>query len=363
MLEINPARIEVGVFDHLDDSGWELSRQYNDRLEIAAACDQSGFRGYHVAEHHGTPHGLAPAPNLLLSAIAQRTSTLRLGPMVMLLNLYHPLRAFEEICMLDQLSGGRLDLGIGRGATTFELGFFGVDPAVARERYQEAADIVLQAMTARRLDFHGRHFELDNIPITLSPVQRPHPPLWLGTTNPRTAAWAAEHGVNIVAIGPASKIRAITDIYRSRRPVVAPPGEAKPMLGMVRHVVVAESDREAIELARPAYTRWSSALTYLYRDRGAPVPPMLEVPFGDALDSGVCIAGSASTVRDSLLRQIDEAGVNYVMFLLAFGDLSLSASLRTIAGISAEIVPAIREMEVQWAPRVRDAERWRVTSA
>src|SRR5207253_401607 len=113
---------------------------------------------YHVAEHHGTPHGLAPAPNLLLSTIAQRTSTLRLDPLVMLLNLYDPLRAFEEICMLDQLSGGRLDLGIGRGATTIELGFFGLDPAVAQERYQEAADIVLQAMTARRLDFHGRHF-------------------------------------------------------------------------------------------------------------------------------------------------------------------------------------------------------------
>jgi alkanesulfonate monooxygenase SsuD/methylene tetrahydromethanopterin reductase-like flavin-dependent oxidoreductase (luciferase family) len=151
-LETNPARIEIGVFDHLDDSGQALGRQYNDRLEIAAACDRSGFRGYHVAEHHGTPHGLAPAPNLLLSAIAQRTSTLRLGPMVMLLNLYHPLRAFEEICMLDQLSGGRLDLGIGRGATAFELGFFGVDAAVVQERYQEAADIVLKAMTVRRLD-------------------------------------------------------------------------------------------------------------------------------------------------------------------------------------------------------------------
>jgi alkanesulfonate monooxygenase SsuD/methylene tetrahydromethanopterin reductase-like flavin-dependent oxidoreductase (luciferase family) len=130
---------------------------------------------------------------------------------------------------------------------------------------------------------------------------------------------------------------------------MAPSGEAKPMLGMVRHVVVAESDREALELAGPAYNRWSGALTYLHRDRGAPVPPMLEVPFLDALDSGVCIAGSASTVRDSVLRQIDVAGANYMMFLLAFGDLSLSASLRTIAGIAAEIVPAIREMKAQYA--------------
>lgn len=252
--------------------------------------------------------------------------------------------------MLDHLSRGRLDLGIGRGATPFELGFFGVDAAVAQERYQEAADIVLQAMTVSRLDFHGRHFALEDIPITLSPVQRPCPPLWLGTTNPQTAAWAAEQGVNIVSIGPASRIRAITDVYRTRRAVVATPGAPKPMLGMVRHVVVADTDREALELARPAYARWADALTYLHRDRGAPIPPMLQVPFREALDTGTCFAGSASTVRDVLLQQVRTAGVNYVMFLLAFGDLPLTASFGTIAGIAMEILPALHEIEAQPAP-------------
>jgi alkanesulfonate monooxygenase SsuD/methylene tetrahydromethanopterin reductase-like flavin-dependent oxidoreductase (luciferase family) len=112
------------VFDHLDDAGSSLRQQYTERLQIAVACDRAGFRAYHVAEHHGTPHGRAGSPNLFLSAVAQRTKRLRLGPLVMLLNLYHPLRAFEEICMLDQLSGGRLDLGIGRGAVSLELSFF-----------------------------------------------------------------------------------------------------------------------------------------------------------------------------------------------------------------------------------------------
>jgi alkanesulfonate monooxygenase SsuD/methylene tetrahydromethanopterin reductase-like flavin-dependent oxidoreductase (luciferase family) len=98
-----------GIFDHLDHAGGSLRQQYSDRLKIAAACDEAGFLTYHVAEHHGTPHGMAASPNLFLSAVAQRTKRLRLGPLVMLLNLYHPLRAFEEVCMLDQLSGGRLD--------------------------------------------------------------------------------------------------------------------------------------------------------------------------------------------------------------------------------------------------------------
>src|ERR1700732_5248043 len=135
-----------GIFDHLDHAGGSLRQQYSDRLKIAAAADEAGFLTYHVAEHHGTPHGMAASPNLFLSAAGQRTQKLGLGPLVMLLNLYHPLRAFEEICMLDQLSGGRLDLGIGRGAVPLELSFFGVPAAEAEGRYREAAEIVLKAM-------------------------------------------------------------------------------------------------------------------------------------------------------------------------------------------------------------------------
>src|ERR1700738_3723719 len=115
-----------GIFDHLDHAGGSLRQQYSDRLKIAAAADEGGFLTYHVAEHHGTPHGMAASPNLFLSAMAQRTNRLRLGPLVMLLNLYHPLRAFEEICMLDQLSGGRLALCIWRGAVPLELSFLRV---------------------------------------------------------------------------------------------------------------------------------------------------------------------------------------------------------------------------------------------
>ena len=197
MNRVGVPAISFGIFDHLDHAGGNLGQQYADRLEIAAACDAAGFRAYHVAEHHGTPHGLAAAPNLFLSAVAQRTKKLRLGPLVMLLNLYHPLRAFEEICMLDQMSGGRLDLGIGRGAVPLELSFFGVSAAEAQDRYREAAEIVLKAMGTNALTYRGRYFRISDVPITLAPVQKPHPPLWYGTTNPKTARWAAENSINI----------------------------------------------------------------------------------------------------------------------------------------------------------------------
>jgi alkanesulfonate monooxygenase SsuD/methylene tetrahydromethanopterin reductase-like flavin-dependent oxidoreductase (luciferase family) len=162
--------------------------------------------------------------------------------------------------------------------------------------------------------------------------------------NAQTAVWAAEHGINIVGNGPAPDIRRITDVYRSRWAVTAAPGAARPMLGVVRRIVIAESDRGTLELAAPAYARWFDTLTYLYRDRRIAVPPNLKLPYPEAVAAGLCMAGSPSTVRDRLLAQIRTAGVNYVMFLLAFGSLPLSVSLKTIAHTAAEIIPAFERI-------------------
>ena len=330
--------LSFGIFDHLDDSGLSLSQQYSDRLKIAEACDGASFRTYHVAEHHGTPHGLAASPNLFLSTVAQRTRRLRVGPLVMLLNLYHPLRAFEEICMLDQLSGGRLDLGIGPGASPLELSFFGVSTEDARERYGEAAEIVLEAMKADRLSHTGRHFTFRGVPITLSPIQKPHPPLWYGVMRPETARWAAENSINIACVGKTATIRAITDAYRAHWKIG--PTRVMPLLGMVRMVVIAATDAQASAVAAPAYARWFENFTFLSRNYNLPAPPSLPSSFEQALQEGFCVAGSSATVREELKKQVIEAGVTYVMCHIAFGDLALAASLQTISSMRGAIMPS-----------------------
>ena len=103
--------MDFGVFEHLDRGNVPLSLYYEARLQLVEMYDQAGFYGYHVAEHHGTPLGMAPSPSVFLAGVAQRTKRLRFGPMVYALPLYHPLRLAEEICMLDQLIDGRLELG------------------------------------------------------------------------------------------------------------------------------------------------------------------------------------------------------------------------------------------------------------
>src|ERR1700746_1871867 len=147
--------MEFGVFDHLDRYGGALADYYEDRLKIAEAYERAGFYAYHLAEHHATPLGMAPAPSVFLAAIAQRTRRPRFGPLFYPLPLHHPIRLIEEICMLDQLSGGRLDIGFGRGASPMEITLYGQDPAKAERIYGESLEIILAGLTTGRVNFQG----------------------------------------------------------------------------------------------------------------------------------------------------------------------------------------------------------------
>ena len=161
--------MEFGIFDHLDRSPSSLADYYEERLAIVELFDRAGFHAYHLAEHHATPLGMAPSPSVFLAAVAQRTKRLRFGPMIFALPLYHPLRMIEEICMLDQMSGGRLDVGFGRGASPIELELFGANPAEARDIYDEALAIIMQGLRERAVSFKGRHFNFDNVPMGMTP--------------------------------------------------------------------------------------------------------------------------------------------------------------------------------------------------
>jgi len=331
--------ITVGVFDHLDDSGAPLASQYADRLRLVEACDRAGLHAYHVAEHHGTPHGFASSPNVFLAAASQRTGRLRLGPMVMQLPLYHPLRAFEEICMLDQISGGRLDLGIGRGGVPMEHAYFGVAADEADEQYREISEIILQAMGSRELNYEGKYFRFRDVPLVLSPFQKPRPALWCGTANPMTGLWAARSSVNVISIGAPGAIRQLTDGYRQEWDASAKPADAIPFLGMIRMIVIAETEERAYTLAAPAYARWFDTLTALWRRHDTPAPYKLPSDIIGASDAGICLIGTSKNVTERLLIQAAETRVNYLSAHVAFGDLPVQAAISTVESLAADVIP------------------------
>jgi alkanesulfonate monooxygenase SsuD/methylene tetrahydromethanopterin reductase-like flavin-dependent oxidoreductase (luciferase family) len=164
-------QVSFGVFDWIDRGTSPVNRLYEERLKLLEAADNAGFFCYHLAEHHATPLGMAPSPALFLAAAAQHTSKIRLGPLVYLLPLYDPLRLIEEVAMLDHLSGGRLELGIGRGVSPYELRNFGVNPENSRAMFDEALAILLKGLSGERLDFSGAYYHYADVPMELHSLQ------------------------------------------------------------------------------------------------------------------------------------------------------------------------------------------------
>jgi len=337
--------MKFGVFDHLDASGAPLADFYESRLRLAEAYDRIGIHALHVAEHHATPLGMAPSPSVFLSAVAQRTKRLRFGPLVYTLALYHPLRLADEICMLDHLSGGRLELGVGRGVSPIEIEHFGFEPAKSQAMYLEAYQVILKAMRERVLNFEGDYYRFKDVPIQLAPLQRPHPPIWYGIANPESAEFAADNRFNIVGTAAPRALRVITDRFRAQWSKKGNDPAQLPFMGISRHVVIADTDAEAMKLARRAYARWWEGFIYLWRLRGLKPPFTTFVEdFDTVLKNGQAIVGSPATVRETIAAQAREAGLNYFLLRFAFGDMTLPESMRSVDLFASLVQPALEEI-------------------
>jgi alkanesulfonate monooxygenase SsuD/methylene tetrahydromethanopterin reductase-like flavin-dependent oxidoreductase (luciferase family) len=335
--------MEFGIFDHLDRNDLPLKEFYEARLKLIEAYEQAGFYAYHVAEHHSTPIGMAPSPSVFLSAIAQRTKTIRFGPLVYALPLHHPLRLIEEICMLDQLSAGRLEIGFGRGSSPTEVSFYGQDPAKAQDIYTESRALIVQGLTQKLLNFDGKFFSFKDIPMELEPLQKPHPPMWYGVHSVEAAERAAHQGLHMVSLDSAKDTRAYNDRYRQVWYQLHGDRAPTAKLGLSRFIVIAENEQEALTAARRAYPVWHKHFYYLYYLRGGKPAHPRPAEFDKMMERGQAVAGSPDTVTKFLRAELDESATNYLVGQFAFGDLSLAESLRSVELFSEHVMPALTQ--------------------
>jgi len=339
--------MEFGVFDHVERSGPDLAKIYADRLAVARAAEDAGFYCFHVAEHQGTPLSLAPSPNVLLSAIAQCTKRIRFGALCYILPLYDPLRLINEICMLDQMSGGRLQIGIGRGVSPIEMGFFGIDPASSREIFQEDLEIILQGLTSSSLTYAGEHHRYAEVPIELSPVQLPTPPIWYPTSSVASVPWVAEQRFNTVFLGAPAHV---TEQVKAYQDSLADPDDfGRLKAGILRYVFVAETDAEAMKHAAPTYHAHLENLHHLGKVRGirarAAVPDTAGAREGnpeniaDAVNRGWAAVGSPETVTEQLQAMIADTGCNYLIFNPLLADTGGERAVAAVELFGEAVLP------------------------
>ena len=363
--------VRFGVFDSLDlgdrvDPGQVLA----ERLDFAVAAEAGGIDHYHVAEHHGTPLSVCPSPNLFLAALSQRTSRMRVGALVNVLPAHDPFRLAEEIAVLDQLSGGRLDVGVGSGVSPYELGYFGVAAGDAKAVYAETLAALTGAWRSGRMSHQGELLRSYGATLSVLPVQRPYPPLWYASSNTATAGWAGRHGVNFVGRWNGGALRAAVREYWSAwrsdaagsdgsarsdaagsdgsAPTAALDGSARlnghvadPRVGMAATVVLAPTDAEAEEIYLSAQAVFGRQLTQLWHEHDDHrVDRMADG--AAALRAGAVCVGAPATVRAQLMEQLRATGVNFFQMQIFFGDMTVAHAHRTLRTFLTEVAPGLR---------------------
>lgn len=155
---------------------------YGDLFAHMQEMERLGYDTVSLAEHHGDPEGYNPGIAVTLTAAAMRTRRIRISSNIIQLPLYHPVLLAEQLAVLDILSNGRVDVGIGQGAPPFAMEFrmLGVNPKERSSRLEEGVEILLRCWTEERpFDFHGKHWDLSGVWINPKPLQKPHPPTFV----------------------------------------------------------------------------------------------------------------------------------------------------------------------------------------
>lgn len=337
--------MDFGIFDWIDRSPSAVGGLYEQRLKLAELADEAGFYGYHLAEHHGTALGMAPSPSVFFSALAQRTQQIRFSAMAFLLPMYHPIRLIEEICMLDHFSEGRVEVGVSRGVSPYEIKCFGIEPSTAQGIFDEALEVFQGGMTNSVVNYSGEHFQFENVSIPIGPVQEPHPPIWYPTFSESGTTYAAKRGFNFLTLGPSSLASQLAVLYRQvwskhHEKVGVDENRNGPKVGAMRQIFIAETEQEALRIAEPAYQDWYNSITELWHKNG-------DSSFDDFFSWETCLAsetilvGSVKTVKDKIKQLAKQSGINYFVGSFAWGSLTFDQSSDSFKRFASEVAPDI----------------------
>lgn len=232
---------------------------YRQILEQVELAEELGWECFMFNEHHFLGYGgLVANPAVLLAAAAARTSRIRLGPCIAILPLRHPLHSAEDYAMVDAISGGRLEFGVGSGNTELDYRVFGVTRENDRLLLDEAMEIILKAWSHERVSHQGTYWQFENLTLYPRPVQQPHPPIWVAGTSEQTLGWAGRHGYHIMTVGhphPPEKVRPGVEAWKQGLIAAGiDPRERHCQLHVRTHVN--ESSEKAQNIAMPAITRY-----------------------------------------------------------------------------------------------------------
>jgi luciferase family oxidoreductase group 1 len=340
--------MDFGTFLLLQSPSARSSKEiYARGVELAQAAETLGFRSAWLAEHHFSTYGYLSRPVQLATYIAAKTTRLRVGTAVIVVPLHHPLVIAEEIATLDLLSGGRLDIGLGRGYQHYEFERFGLELDEGRKRWDESIDIIFKSFEGKPFTYNGKHFTIPETSIFPQPVQKPHPPVWIVAQSAYAVEAAVRRGFNVLTGGFGVPVSQLAEYGRLFGKVVADvKPKQTPRISVQRPVYVTDSAADARDAVEHA--RWNMRVTLSLRhhrervENGVAIAvPGQNEPGVDDLLEHMLIIGTPDTCIRQIKRLRVEVGITHFNCNFWFGDLEQARVLRSMERFSKEVMPAI----------------------
>ena len=350
--------MDFGLFFLMQrDEQWSEQAVYDSDVQQMLAAEALGYHSVWIAEHHFNDYGLCPAPPVLAGFLAARTTTLRVGMGVSLLPLHHPIDLAEQLAVLDVVSGGRLEVGIGRGGTLQDYQTFRSERADARLRVEEGVALMRQCWTGAPFDFTGQFHSAERVHVRPRPAQRPHPPLYVACNSEDSVLSAARLGLPTLSsfFVPLDELGRRRRLYRDTARAAGRSDteiDALERQGWGMRVVHVAPDRaEALRATEPPFMGYQQKMSRLRSDgTGGTVPNSFDRTllrlrsFQDYLADGWALFGSAADVREGLQQYLETTGYQRVLLLMALPGLPTALALRSMRLFTTEVAPALTQV-------------------
>jgi alkanesulfonate monooxygenase SsuD/methylene tetrahydromethanopterin reductase-like flavin-dependent oxidoreductase (luciferase family) len=326
-----------------DASHAETAETYRRHLDLWRRAEEFGFEGIFFSEHH-FGLGFGPSPNLLIAHVAAVTTRLRLGVMGIVLPYWQPWRVCEEIGMLDQLSGGRLEIGTASGIPQ-EMARIGLSIEEANARNAEAVEILDKVLLNPVVTHHGKYWDFTELRIAPRPLQQPAPPRWTTVISTESARKAARRGSKLcTGFHPINRIEQIFDAYREEAQRCGHP-YGPDQLAIRRNVIVAADEEEAQETAHTAARLYRQALAHDPRFTESSVPDAPGPTHGFSVGPDEFIAGTGAHVAEQIIAQCRKVGCSHFLSTMSRnpGPGNQLASYELYA---REVIPRLRRAAV-----------------
>lgn len=303
-------------------------------LEQTVVADGLGYNAAWFAEHHFSEYGILTTPQTFLAIATERTENIRLGTAIVTLPFKNPIQVAEDYALLDVLSNGRLNLGLGSGYLPHEFAGFNVEGKDKALRFNDSLAVIEKAWKGEKFSHHGDYYQFTDIKLEVIPKQK-EVPIWIGTLSNNGANFVGKMGYNIsgvpyVACNSIAELKDIIDSYKDTYRK-AGHNEKKVKVPLALHTYVAETTEEAIAIAKPHLDLYLDTRMY-----------GKSAKYQDLRDREQVLIGSPEDVI-AMLKRYQDAGCDHIMMLMNFGGLPHEKVLKSMELIAKEVMPAFNK--------------------